>query len=41
MQIKLGKSPDQNQMKLFRGILKEFINLEHPLVILSDKIPWF
>ncbi len=36
----LGKSPDQNQMNLFRGTLIEFINLEHPLVILTDKIPW-
>jgi IS5 family transposase len=36
----LGKSPDQNQMNLFRGTLKEFINPQHPLVILSDKIPW-
>jgi IS5 family transposase len=36
----LGKSPDQNQMNLFRGTLKEFINPLHPLVILSDKIPW-
>ena len=36
----LGKSPDQNQMNLFRGTLKEFINPQHPLVILADKIPW-
>lgn len=36
----LGKSPDQSQMNLFRGTLKEFINPEHPLVILADKIPW-
>jgi len=36
----LGKSPDQNQMNLFRGTLKEFINPEHPLVILADRIPW-
>ena len=36
----LGKSPDQNQMNLFRGTLKEFINTQHPMVILADKIPW-
>jgi len=36
----LGKSPDKNQMNLFRGTLKEFINPQHPLVILADKISW-
>jgi len=34
-----GKSPDQNQMNLFRGTHKDFINPQHPLVILADKIP--
>jgi IS5 family transposase len=36
----IGKSPNQNQRNLFRPILKEFINPEHPLVVLSGKIPW-
>ena len=36
----LGKSPDQYQMNLFRGTLKEFINPLHQLGILADKIPW-
>jgi IS5 family transposase len=36
----LGKSPDQQQKNLFRPLLKEFINMNHPLVILSNKIPW-
>ena len=36
----LGKSPDQKQKNLFQPLLKEFINPKHPLVILSDKIPW-
>jgi len=36
----IGKSPNQNQRNLFRPILKEFINPEHPLVVLSGKVPW-
>ena len=36
----LGKSPLQNQKNLFRPLLVEFINLEHPLVILANRIPW-
>jgi transposase, IS5 family len=35
-----GKSADQNQKNLFRPLLKEFINLNHPLVILAEKLPW-
>ena len=36
----LGKTPDQKQKNLFQPLIKEFINPEHPLVVLSDKIPW-
>ena len=36
----LDKSPLQNQKNLFRPLLVEFINLEHPLVILANRIPW-
>ncbi len=35
-----GKSADQSQKNLFRPLLKEFINLNHPLVILGEKLPW-
>ena len=36
----LGKSPLQNQKNLFRPLSVEFINPEHPLVILATRIPW-
>ena len=36
----LGKTPDQKQKNLFQPLIKEFINPENPLVVLSDKIPW-
>ncbi len=36
----LGKSANQNQKDLFRPLLKEIINMEHPLVKLADKIHW-
>lgn len=36
----LGKSPDQKQKNLFQPLLKEFINPDHPLVILAERIPW-
>lgn len=35
-----GKSVDQNQKNLFRPLLKEFINLNHPLGILCEKQQW-
>jgi len=35
-----GKSPNQNQKNLFLPLLKEFINMDHELVLLSDKIDW-
>lgn len=36
----LGKSPSQNQGNLFKPLLSDFINLQHPLVLLANKIPW-
>ena len=36
----LGKSPSQHQKDMFRPLLAEFIDLEHPLVLLADKIDW-
>jgi len=36
----LGKSPNQNQKNLFQPLLKDFINVEHELVMLADNIPW-
>lgn len=36
----IGKSDNQNQRNLFSPLLKEFINLEHELVLLSNKIDW-
>lgn len=36
----LGKSPLQNQKNLFKPLLIEFINPEHPLVVLSQRVPW-
>ena len=36
----IGKSANQNQHNFFQPLLKDFINLEHELVLLSDKIDW-
>jgi len=36
----IGKSPNQDQGNMFLPILKEIINPEHELVILSHKIDW-
>lgn len=36
----LGKSPVQEQSSLFQPLLKEFINMQHQLVLLSEKIDW-
>ena len=36
----LGKSSSQNQHDLFKPLLKEFINLNHELALLADKIDW-
>ncbi len=35
-----GKSPNQNQYDMFRPLLKEFINMNHELVLLAEKIDW-
>lgn len=36
----IGYSPEQNQKNLFQPLLKEFIDLNHELVLLSQKIDW-
>jgi len=36
----IGKSPDKTQKDLFQPLLSEFINLQHELVLLSEKINW-
>ena len=36
----LGKSPNQNQKSFFKPLLKDFIDMNHPLVLLSERIPW-
>lgn len=35
-----GKSPNQDQRNLFAPLLKEFINMEHGLVLLANSIDW-
>jgi len=35
-----GKSPNQNQKNLFLPLLKEFIDMNHELVLLANKIDW-
>ena len=36
----IGHSPEQNQKSLFQPLLKEFIDVNHELVLLSQKIDW-
>ena len=36
----IGKSPNQNQLNLFKPVLKQFINPSHSLVLLAERIPW-
>jgi len=36
----IGKTANQNQKSLFKPLLKEFIDLQHELVLLADKIDW-
>ncbi|MGR3317629.1 MAG: IS5 family transposase [Candidatus Anammoxibacter sp.] len=36
----LGKSSNQNQREMFNPLLKDFINMEHELVLLSERIDW-
>jgi IS5 family transposase len=37
----IGKNADQNQRDLFKPLLKDFIDLGHELVLLSERIDWF
>lgn len=36
----LGKSPNNTQKNIFESLLSEFINMQHELVLLSQKIDW-
>jgi IS5 family transposase len=36
----IGKSSSQNQQNIFKPLLQEFINLNHELTLLADKIDW-
>lgn len=36
----IGKSMSQDQQNLFKPLLREFINLNHELSLLADKIDW-
>ncbi|NDV97308.1 transposase, partial [Dysgonomonas sp. 521] len=36
----IGKSPDQNQGDLFRPLLTDFIDMNHELVQLAEKMDW-
>lgn len=36
----LGKLPGKGQRDLFRPILKDFIDMNHELVLLADTIDW-
>jgi len=36
----IGKLANQNQQNLFRPLLKDFIDMSHELLLLSNKIDW-
>ena len=36
----LGKSPNQNQTNLFSPLLKQFVNTNHELILLAERIDW-
>lgn len=36
----LGRSPNQNQKNIFMPLISEFIDMNHELVLLSNKIDW-
>ena len=36
----IGKPSNQNQQNLFQPLLKDFIDMSHELILLSDKIDW-
>ena len=40
LQIMSGKLPEKGQRDLFRPMLKDFIDTNHELVLLADKINW-
>jgi len=40
LQFMKGNSPNQQQRDLFRPLLTDFINLNHELVLLANKIDW-
>ena len=36
----IGKSPNQNEGEPFRPLLKDFIDMNHELALLADRIDW-
>lgn len=40
LQKMIGKSPNQNEGELFRPLLKDFIDMNHELALLADRIDW-
>ncbi len=40
LQIMIGKSPKKEQRNLFRPMLEDFIDMNHELVLLANKIEW-
>lgn len=40
LQKMLGYSPDQNQTNMFTPLLQDFINMQHELVLLSERVDW-
>lgn len=36
----IGKSPNQNQINMFKSTLRQIINPRHSLVLLADEMPW-
>ena len=36
----IGKTPNQNDGELFRPLLKDFIDMNHELTLLADRIEW-
>jgi IS5 family transposase len=40
MQKMIGRLPNQQQRDLFRPLLSDFIDMDHELVLLGQKIDW-
>jgi IS5 family transposase len=40
LQIMIGKSPQKSQREFFRPMLEDFIDMQHELVLLGNKIDW-